>query len=56
MKKPPSPPPLPDDLDSKAHLKEAVEAGCGEAKLIGVMSAFLQVCFKQLLNCIFIFR
>ncbi|KAL0822624.1 hypothetical protein ABMA28_004657 [Loxostege sticticalis] len=41
--KPPPPPPLPDDLDSKVHLKEAVEAGCGEAKLIGVVSAFLQV-------------
>ncbi|CAG9793810.1 unnamed protein product [Diatraea saccharalis] len=41
--KPPPPPPLPEDLDSKVHLKEAVEAGCGEAKLIGVMSAFLQV-------------
>ncbi|XP_063892879.1 ecto-NOX disulfide-thiol exchanger 2 [Helicoverpa armigera] len=41
--KPPPPPPLPEDLDSAVHLKEAVEAGCGEAKLIGVMSAFLQV-------------
>ncbi|XP_028178561.1 ecto-NOX disulfide-thiol exchanger 2-like [Ostrinia furnacalis] len=41
--KPPPPPPLPDDLDAKVHLKEAVEAGCGEAKLIGVVSAFLQV-------------
>ncbi|CAG5025606.1 unnamed protein product [Parnassius apollo] len=41
--KPPPPPPLPDDLDSKVLLKETVEAGCGEAKLIGVMSAFLQV-------------
>ncbi|KAM3966308.1 ecto-NOX disulfide-thiol exchanger 1 [Aphomia sociella] len=41
--KPPPPPPLPDDVDSKVHLKEKVEAGCGEAKLIGVMSAFLQV-------------
>ncbi|XP_063535589.1 ecto-NOX disulfide-thiol exchanger 2-like [Cydia strobilella] len=41
--KPPPPPPLPDDLDAKVHLKESVEAGCGEAKLIGVMSAFLQV-------------
>lgn len=35
--------PLPDDLDAKVHLREIVEAGCGEAKLIGVMSAFLQV-------------
>ncbi|KAL4703278.1 hypothetical protein ACJJTC_015410 [Scirpophaga incertulas] len=43
VEKPPPPPPLPDDLDSKVHLKNAVEAGCGEAKLIGVMSAFLQV-------------
>ncbi|CAH2981264.1 unnamed protein product [Chilo suppressalis] len=43
MVKPPPPPPLPEDLDSKVHLREAVEAGCGEAKLIGVMSAFLQV-------------
>lgn len=43
--KPPPPPPLPDDLDAKIHLKESVEAGCGEAKLIGVMSAFLQVLF-----------
>ncbi|XP_026316825.1 ecto-NOX disulfide-thiol exchanger 2 [Hyposmocoma kahamanoa] len=41
--KPPPPPPLPEDLDSKVHLKEAVEAGCGEAMLIGVISAFLQV-------------
>ncbi|XP_075978640.1 ecto-NOX disulfide-thiol exchanger 2-like isoform X2 [Anticarsia gemmatalis] len=41
--KPPPPPPLPDDLNTKVHLKEVVEAGCGEAKLIGVMSAFLQV-------------
>ncbi|CAH2039704.1 unnamed protein product, partial [Iphiclides podalirius] len=41
--KPPPPPPLPEDLDAKVHLRETVEAGCGEAKLIGVMSAFLQV-------------
>ncbi|XP_013190791.1 ecto-NOX disulfide-thiol exchanger 2 isoform X2 [Amyelois transitella] len=41
--KPPPPPPLPDDVDSKVVLKETVEAGCGEAKLIGIMSAFLQV-------------
>ncbi|XP_053606436.1 ecto-NOX disulfide-thiol exchanger 2-like [Plodia interpunctella] len=41
--KPPPPPPLPDDLDTKVQLTQAVEAGCGEAKLIGVMSAFLQV-------------
>lgn len=47
--KPPPPPPLPDDLDSKVHLKEAVEAGCGEAKLIGVVSAFLQVNIRIIL-------
>lgn len=41
--KPVLPPPLPDDINSNLHLKETVEAGCGEAKLIGVMSAFLQV-------------
>ncbi|XP_037869835.1 ecto-NOX disulfide-thiol exchanger 2 isoform X1 [Bombyx mori] len=41
--KPPPPPPLPDDMNSKVHLNETVEVGCGEAKLIGVMSAFLQV-------------
>ncbi|KAG7296168.1 hypothetical protein JYU34_021269 [Plutella xylostella] len=41
--KPPPPPPLPEDLDAKVHIKDEVEAGCGEAKLIGVMSAFLQV-------------
>lgn len=40
----PSPlPPLPGDVDDKVHLKEAIEPGCGEAKLIGVMSTFLQV-------------
>ncbi|XP_013172515.1 PREDICTED: ecto-NOX disulfide-thiol exchanger 2-like isoform X1 [Papilio xuthus] len=41
--KPPPPPSLPDDGDTKVHLKGSIEAGCGEAKLIGVMSAFLQV-------------
>ncbi|KAH9637150.1 hypothetical protein HF086_016172 [Spodoptera exigua] len=40
---PPPPPPLPEDAESSGHSKETVEAGCGEAKLIGVMSAFLQV-------------
>ncbi|XP_026486988.1 ecto-NOX disulfide-thiol exchanger 2-like [Vanessa tameamea] len=43
VNKPPPPPPLPEELDSKVHLKEDVEVQCGEAKLIGVMSAFLQV-------------
>ncbi|XP_049874415.1 ecto-NOX disulfide-thiol exchanger 2 isoform X2 [Pectinophora gossypiella] len=43
LKKPPPPPPLPDDMDNKINLKETVEVGCGEAKLIGIMSAFLQV-------------
>ncbi|XP_068618201.1 ecto-NOX disulfide-thiol exchanger 1-like isoform X2 [Battus philenor] len=42
ISKPPPPPPLPDDFQSKVHFKSTVEAGCGEAKLIGVMSAFLQ--------------
>lgn len=42
--KPPPPPPLPDDVDSTANsLQEMVDAKCGEAKLIGVMAAFLQV-------------
>lgn len=41
--KPPPPPPLPEDAESTTKLKETVDAGCGEAKLIGVMSAFLQV-------------
>ena len=42
--KPPPPPPLPDDVDSTADpLQEQVDAKCGEAKLIGVMAAFLQV-------------
>lgn len=40
---PPPPPPLPEDIPSSGHSKETVEPGCGEAKLIGVMSAFLQV-------------
>ncbi|CAH2091238.1 unnamed protein product [Euphydryas editha] len=43
VNKPPPPPPLPDDVDSKVQLKEDVELQYGEAKLIGVMSAFLQV-------------
>ncbi|KAG6442236.1 ecto-NOX disulfide-thiol exchanger 2 isoform X2 [Manduca sexta] len=43
IEKPPPPPPLPDDLDAKVTLKEIVEPGCGEAKLIGIMSPFLQV-------------
>ncbi|XP_059053730.1 ecto-NOX disulfide-thiol exchanger 2-like [Achroia grisella] len=43
IEKPPPPPPLPDDMDTVVQLKEQVDAGCGEAKLIGVMSAFLQV-------------
>lgn len=41
--KPPPPPPLPEEADAVVNLKEVVEAGCGEAKLIGIMSAFLQV-------------
>lgn len=41
--KPPPPPPLPDDVDTKPNLKESVGAGCSEARLIGVISAFLQV-------------
>ncbi|XP_045766467.1 ecto-NOX disulfide-thiol exchanger 2-like [Maniola jurtina] len=41
--KPPPPPPLPDDVDSKVPLKEEIDVKCGEAKLIGIMSAFLQV-------------
>ncbi|XP_041986220.1 ecto-NOX disulfide-thiol exchanger 2-like [Aricia agestis] len=41
--KPPPPPPLPDDMEPKAEVKEEVDSGCGEARLIGVMSAFLQV-------------
>ncbi|XP_039755642.1 ecto-NOX disulfide-thiol exchanger 2-like isoform X2 [Pararge aegeria] len=41
---PPPPPPLPDDLNkSNVSLKDEVDAKSGEAKLIGVMSAFLQV-------------
>lgn len=39
--KPPPPPPLPDD--DKVNLGDTIDANCGEAKLIGVMSAFLQV-------------
>ncbi|XP_032520574.2 ecto-NOX disulfide-thiol exchanger 2-like isoform X2 [Danaus plexippus] len=38
---PPPPPPLPDDADDS--LKTAAEVAPGEARLIGVMSAFLQV-------------
>ncbi|CAH0584204.1 unnamed protein product [Chrysodeixis includens] len=41
--KPPPPPPLPEEADAEVNIKEVVEAGCGEAKLIGIMSAFLQV-------------
>lgn len=45
MAKPPPPPPLPEDTNAtdKVNIAETVDAGCGEAKLIGVMSAFLQV-------------
>ncbi|XP_045495528.1 ecto-NOX disulfide-thiol exchanger 2-like [Colias croceus] len=39
--KPPPPPPLPEEVEAK--VKPDVGAVCGEAKLIGVMSAFLQV-------------
>ncbi|KAJ0178355.1 hypothetical protein K1T71_006178 [Dendrolimus kikuchii] len=43
--KPPTPPPPspPKYSNQKPQIKEVVEAKCGEAKLIGVMSAFLQV-------------
>ncbi|XP_023946149.2 ecto-NOX disulfide-thiol exchanger 2 isoform X2 [Bicyclus anynana] len=41
--KPPPPPPLPDDMETKVMVKDEVDPASGEAKLIGVMSAFLQV-------------
>ncbi|XP_047503602.1 ecto-NOX disulfide-thiol exchanger 2 isoform X1 [Pieris napi] len=41
VSKPPPPPPLPEE--GEARIKPDVEPQCGEAKLIGVMSAFLQV-------------
>ncbi|VVC90884.1 unnamed protein product [Leptidea sinapis] len=43
VSKPPPPPPPPEDIDAKVLVRDEVDAVCGEAKLIGVMSAFLQV-------------
>ncbi|KAJ2944302.1 hypothetical protein O0L34_g18288 [Tuta absoluta] len=42
VQKPPPPPPTPDDMN-KLTVKETIDAAAGEGRLIGVMSAFLQV-------------